>query len=181
MFTVDRATGFFKDRLGVSMERPRRFGGMGTLGPGRFPPMGKQIFAGEAAGLQDALWGFGMRFAIRSGVLAARRAAWIGDLRGIQREERYLESLYRAGRVNRSLYSRIGNRGYAELLRWMAQSADPRAWLARRYAPSLWKTVLTPLAGTATRPRATADCEQEGCDCTWCRCHRSLAPAEGAG
>jgi flavin-dependent dehydrogenase len=168
---LERTASFFRERVGVRMERPRRFGGMGTFAPARWGD-GPLAFAGEAAGLQDALWGFGMRYALRSGVLAARRLALGGGGRIVEAEERRLLGLYRAGLVNRLLFAGLGNPGYSILLRLMSRASDPRAWLGRRYSPSVVKSLLAPLAGGAPRRGAGVACEREGCDCTWCRCHR---------
>jgi flavin-dependent dehydrogenase len=93
---------------------------------------------GEAAGFQDALWGFGIRMAIVSGHLAAR-ALVSGRPREFDRlwRER-LGGLISASFANRSLYRRAGDFGYALLIRRIART-DAREFLHRLYAPRWWK------------------------------------------
>jgi flavin-dependent dehydrogenase len=59
------------ERHPISIRNPRPVGGVGhfTLRPAFRD--GRALHVGEAAGLQDFLWGFGIRSAIRSGVGAA--------------------------------------------------------------------------------------------------------------
>jgi flavin-dependent dehydrogenase len=171
-----RTTAFFQEKLGIEISKPRRFGGIGTFTCAHVPGSASMLLAGEAAGLQDALWGFGMRYAMRSGVLAARRLARADDARTIERDETRLQDLYRAGRVNRLIYARLGNPGYSVFLRMLARASDPRAWLGRRYAPSVVKSLLAPLTGVPRRLRDAPAREKEGCDCTWCRRHRGARP-----
>ena len=69
----ERAREFFEKHAGLRMRAERTFGGHGQHARGaRSPRRGEVLYAGEAAGLQDALWGFGMRFALVSGHMAAR-------------------------------------------------------------------------------------------------------------
>jgi len=96
---------------------------------------------GEAAGFQDALWGFGIRMAIVSGHLAAR-ALVSGRPREFDRlwRER-LGGLLAASFANRRLYGRAGDLGYALLIRRVAR-ADAREFLHGLYAPRWWKSLI---------------------------------------
>ncbi len=169
---LERTVNFFREKVGMKMGNPRRFGGMGSFRLMRRAGDGRLSFAGEAAGLQDALWGFGMRFAMRSGVLSARLHLSLGDRSGVELDEKRLWDLYLASHVNRLIFSRIGNRGYSLFLRLMARATDPRAWLGKRYAHSFWKGLLARVVRASPDSRGAVACEQQGCDCTWCRCHR---------
>ena len=62
------------------MRNPRPFGGYGNVRLPRTAMQGGHPVIGEHAGFQDALAGFGIRYAIRSGVLAARSILAGGDL-----------------------------------------------------------------------------------------------------
>ena len=137
---LDRTVEFFRGRTGLDMVNPRRFGGVGNA---RWPSAfqeGEALHVGEAAGFQDALWGFGIRMAIVSGHLAAR-ALVSGRPREFDRlwRER-LGGLLAASIANRSLYRRAGDLGYALLIRRLAQS-DAREFLHRLYAPRWWKLI----------------------------------------
>lgn len=95
-------------------------------------------FVGEAAGLQDCFWGFGIRYAMTSGYLAAQALLWqnnYGD--EIQRR---LRPLQMASLSNRWLLERLGPRGLEYLSRiWMwhqQRSGDGLGFIARLYQPS---------------------------------------------
>jgi flavin-dependent dehydrogenase len=146
---LERTVAFFRERVGVEMQKPRRFGGIGTFGVPRTARHGDLLFAGEAAGFQDALWGFGMRYAVVSGALAAQ-VLLSGRLEEYDRLwQRRFGALLRAGIVNRFLFGNLGARGYVALAKWLDRAPDPRGWLRRRYRPSLVKTLLYPIARRA--------------------------------
>lgn len=65
------------------------------------------IFAGEAAGFQDYLFGFGIRFAVQSGVLAARSIAEGVSYDGLWKAS--LDKKRRTSLWNRFLYEKCGN------------------------------------------------------------------------
>ncbi len=154
------------------MIEPRRFGGFGNLYIEGGARRANLLYAGEAAGFQDALFGFGMRYALLSGHLAAR--AWMDG-----RPERYdwlwrgrLAGLLQLAVVNRYLYERLGNAGYVRLLRRINRAQDARDFLRRWYASGTVRRWLHRYASwriAAGRRKLTAQC-REGCDCTWCRC-----------
>ena len=175
---LERTVEFFRRRAGLRMRNAVRFGGAGNV---LLPPTachGNLLFVGEAAGFQDALWGFGMRLAMLSGSLAAR-AFLSGDpsaYDGMWR--RRLGSLLKVSIVNRYAFARMGDRGYVRLMRSIAAANDARCWLRRHYAPSAGKRMLFPFARRRTRSRrAPPGCALSACDCTWCRTHLHAAPA----
>ena len=175
--TVD----FFEQKVGLTMRNARRFGGMAHF---TLPPTarrGNLLVTGEAAGFQDALWGFGMRYAIVSGHLAA-----VSMLNGHPEDYDFywrarFGGLLRTGMVNRYLYEKLGDSGYVAFTKRIDRARDARVWLRRQYGSSLIKRALLPLACRAARGRAEALCVMESCDCTWCRCqHGSVQPEQRA-
>lgn len=168
---LGRTVEFFRRKLGVNLKNPKQFGGTGNFLPVGTARKGLMLYAGEAAGFQDALWGFGMRYAMLSGSLAAQ--CFLGgkpqDYDGVWRN-RFGESL-RASIVNRFLFEKLGNCGYHVLLRDVQKYADARDWLRQHYAENWWKALMFPLARRAVRTsRKGAACVMDDCDCTWCRC-----------
>lgn len=176
---VERTVDFFREKVGLGMTKPRPFGGFGNLYTGQAVRKGRLLYAGEAAGFQDALFGFGLRYAMLSGSLAAR--AWlVGRPESYDRlcQKRFTRQL-KLALVNRYLYASFSDRGYVRLLRTLQSSADPRTWL-RRYYGSGWARLLAyPLARRRIENKAelVAGC-REGCDCTWCRCRHDQQKAE---
>jgi flavin-dependent dehydrogenase len=167
---LERAIDFFRKRAGLAMRNAIRFGGAGNVLLPKTARQGSILFAGEAAGFQDALWGFGMRIGMLSGHLAARALlqrspesydrAWRARLGGI----------LRTSLVNRYAFARMGDRGYSKLMRSIARISDARHWLRRHYSPSLTKLLLLPLASrVVSSRRGPPACPLARCDCVWCR------------
>jgi flavin-dependent dehydrogenase len=62
---------FFKNTINPDIQNERRFGCYGNFFMGDTQVHHKKLYVGESGGFQDCLWGFGMRYAILSGYLAA--------------------------------------------------------------------------------------------------------------
>ncbi len=173
---LERTLEFFRDKVGFTMKSPQHFGGFGNFILPATATQGRLLFAGEAAGFQDHLWGFGMRYAFLSGHLAARAiiSQQPGSYERLWRER--LGGYMRTSIVNRYLYKKLGNRGYRWIFRSIGNAENPRDWLRKFYAPSLWKASILPLARrSASFTRTATEFIHDGCDCTWCRCHQDTA------
>ncbi len=112
--------------------------------------VGKALFAGEAAGFQDYLFGLGIRYAITSGGLAARAL-----LSGVSFDELWSARLGRKQRtslVNRFLYELGGNAGLSLFVR-RAALGDFDRYLGKWHAFPLWKRALAPWIERAWRRR----------------------------
>ena len=145
----ERARAFFETHAGLKMRAERAFGGTGNVRAAPIARRGAVLYAGEAAGLQDALWGFGMRYALVSGHMAAR-ALLERSPRGYEKSLRQrFAGFLRTSVVNRYIYEKLGDAGYAWLLRRITRATDARDWLHRFYAPSLWKSLCFPVARAA--------------------------------
>ena len=139
---LDETIAFFTDRTGMVLENAQRFGGTGTVRVERTAVRGRELVTGEAAGFQDALWGFGLRYAMISGHLAAR-ATLEGKRDQYDRAwQRRLGGYIKASFVNRYFYERLGNTGYHAFLSRLGAADDAREWLRGHYAPSVWKNLL---------------------------------------
>ncbi|HYL21832.1 MAG TPA: hypothetical protein VEU74_08710 [Gemmatimonadales bacterium] len=175
---LERTVAFFREQVGFDMQDARRFGGTGNFSVPKTARRGHLLFVGEAAGFQDALWGFGMRYALLSGCLAARALVSDGRENFDRLWEQHLGGLLRTGIVNRFLYAKLRKRGYAALAWLLDRAEDPRAWLRKQYRPSLLTRLLYPLARRSVpSTRRETPCALEGCDCTWCRCQHSREEA----
>ena len=172
-----RTVQFFERTVGVTPRDARAFGGFGNMSAEPTLRRGDMLLAGEAAGLQDALFGFGMRFALVSGHLAGNAFATNDLGRYTQDYRRRFDRAIRASAVNRYLYRLAGRRGYRTLVDRVAGAADPRAWLKGYYNGRWWMPFVFPLArADAQRRRASPVHEcRDGCDCTYCRCLREAA------
>jgi flavin-dependent dehydrogenase len=177
-----RTVRFFEANVGITLRDARPFGGFGNMAAVPTVRRGPRLLAGEAAGLQDALFGFGMRYALTSGHLAGRAA--VGqDLPGYEAAyRRRIRPWIHAAAVNRYIYRRAGAWGYRTLVERVCGARDPRAWLRRYYAHHWWTSLVYPLARAhAMRVQtriAPHEC-RDGCDCTYCRCLREAAGQRG--
>jgi flavin-dependent dehydrogenase len=102
---------FFTNKLNLHIQPIREFCGVGSFSL-KAVKKGATLYVGEAAGLQDFLWGFGMRFAITSGWLAAHSIINNKDYEQIS--ETYFGKRLKAGVVNRYLWENVlSKRGYS--------------------------------------------------------------------
>lgn len=169
---LTRTIAFFTEQAGLDMRTARPFGGVGNYGP---PCRGEhegRLLVGEHAGFQDALAGFGMRYALRSAVLAARSLL---EGRGYDSLwQRSLLPAIRQGIGNRLLYTKAGDRGRRAMFRRMARR-DARPMLTKLYHPSLLGRILYPFARRQARiPQHDPDCCDNACTCLRCLCRRHV-------
>jgi flavin-dependent dehydrogenase len=137
---------------------------------------GGHLVVGEQAGFQDALAGFGMRYALRSGVLAARSIIEGLDYAELWRRE--LLRVLEAGIANRFIFNSIGNRGSRWVLEHWLQGVDARKALRRLCGASSWTRLLFPIARWRYRgPLRDKSCDHVACACVWCRCATEEAAA----
>jgi len=126
---------------------------------------------GEQGGFQDTLWGFGMRLAISSGVLAAY--SLLSNENYDRLWQRELKPQMEASVVNRVLYSLLGNSGYGWFLRRMSSQADMRKMLRLQYQLSNFKRLLRPWARWRyNSKRHDVSCNHVDCHCVWCQGER---------
>ncbi|MBF0253795.1 MAG: NAD(P)-binding protein [Candidatus Omnitrophica bacterium] len=91
------------------------------------------FFAGEAGGFQDYLFGFGMRFALESGILAAQSVASGGSY--ANRRDRMLLPKQRICLFNRFAYEKAENWIPGYFVREAVRSGDLRKYLRSWYEP----------------------------------------------
>ncbi len=170
---LDNTADFFQQKLQFSMHNPKRFGGLGNVSYPTSARKGNILYIGEAAGFQDALWGFGIRYAMTSGQLAAQ--AWLmGKPEDYDRLwQQALGAQMRAGLVNRWMYSKLGNKGYTRFLKRMTSHNDVRAWLCKHYHEQWYTKLLFPWVNhSLPSKRKEYRCADPDCSCTWCHCKR---------
>ncbi len=111
----------------VGMETVRRFGYGAALRAPLTAVKNGRLYVGEAAGFQDCLFGFGIRYAMLSGFLAARSLAEGEDYDRLCREA--FGHRLTVGATNRRLYALLGNPGYETMVRILASTNPVVAWL----------------------------------------------------
>ncbi len=165
---VARTVEFFDEKVGLVMRNKRSFGGYANFRlPRRGARRGGHTVIGEQAGFQDALAGFGMWYALRSGILAARSI-----LDGVSYENLWRAELLpklRTGVANRFIFNTVGERGWRWALNGLSNS-DTEAKLQKLYRPSLLTRLVYPIAYWRYRiPLRDPSCDHVDCACVWCR------------
>lgn len=162
----DRVLKTALDTLNFNVHAARSFGGYVDFGLRRpWTRNDRFYYVGERAGLQDALWGFGLRYAIRSGMLAGRAIAMDEDYDALVEE--HLAGRLKASLANRVLFDRLANHGYSWALRRLS-SVDVGEVLRRHHRPSAAKNVLYDIGRRRYPTRQEPSCEREDCRCLWC-------------
>lgn len=166
---VQRTVAAFQRLVGLVMVNPIPHGGAGNFHIPVRAVTGVHPVVGEEAGFQDFLWGFGMRYAILSGVLAARSLLEGKDYNLLWRRELWPPMW--SSLVNRAIFGMLGNRGY----RWVLRRNQAQRWDAHRalhwiYQPGPFKRLLQPWARLRYHSqRRDESCNHVNCTCVWCR------------
>lgn len=155
---LDKAIAEFRKITDFDMKKQKKFAGVGSFAIPDTAKEGGALLVGEAAGFQDFLLGFGMRYAFESGHLAAKSM-----LEGEDYDELWKKSflgLLKASLSNRWLFERAGNREYRLLLRLLGRKQDVWADLHWQYEFGLLKRAIFPLAKRELENR-TKDIKRE--------------------
>ena len=152
----------------IDIQEPKEFGGFVNF---FFKPAtkGKRFwYVGESAGFQDGLWGFGMRYAMMSGYLAAQSIISGESYERLVQEK--IEKILEVSVADRLIFSMLGNRGYEKALSVVDKLEDPIAWLRKWYNPSPLKMAVFQIAKRWYHSRLIdKQCMHVDCDCVWCR------------
>lgn len=149
---LERAYDIFKKHVGFQVESEKSyFGGASNFIFSHKTTHNGQLYVGEAAGFIDFLWGFGIRYAMVSGYLAAQ---------SIIEKKNYDELLasvvyppLKASLVNRWLYGTFNNITYPIMLTLIKRAKNPRFFLNRLTNYSFGHKLLLPLAKLALREK----------------------------
>jgi len=144
---LNETIAWYEEHYELNRRPIKRVGGKGDFSlPDRYIHEGR-YYVGEAGGLQDFMWGFGMRYAITSGVLAAHsimeRCDYEKEIRG------RLVPLVRASAINRFLMNRVSNRGFKMVAtHWVRDEkrhGDGLHFMKWVYQPGIFPRALWPV------------------------------------
>jgi len=144
---LNETIAWYESHYDLNRDPIKRVGGKGDFGlPSKYVHEGR-IFVGEAGGLQDFMWGFGMRYAVTSGVLAAK--SMLGECDYEEEIRKGLVPLVKASAINRFLMNRVGDRGFKIVAKyWMRnqrKTGDGLRFMQWLYKPGLVRRALWPL------------------------------------
>lgn len=159
---------FLDSRMELDIRNENQFGGFGNFFLRDTQVRQKKLYIGESAGFQDCLWGFGMRFAIASGYLAAKSLIDGSDYDTLWKRE--LKPMLETSLINRFLFEKLGHTGYRFLTKKFS-AGDPCHILIKHYNYSFLKHLLLPFAKRNFTNKVTdRSCNHENCACVWCKC-----------
>jgi len=167
---VERTVDAFRKLIpGFTMKNPQPHGGAGNFFIPESAVRGHHPMVGEQAGFQDTLWGFGIRYAIVSGCLAAQSLLEKKDYNHLWKTQ--FKRSFQTSVVNRFLFRNMTNQGYRRLLGRLTEQKDVRQFLRNMYRPSLPKWFLYPWARKRYATQRTTDtCTELSCECVMCHC-----------
>jgi flavin-dependent dehydrogenase len=134
----------FLDLIELDIETPQECGGVGCFSNKNNFIIGKQLYVGEAAGLQDLLWGFGIISSITSGFLAAK--AIINDEDYDEIARRYFEKKLKSSMVNRYFWEKIGSYNYSWIVNRIQSADDPLKFLYSFHNYNIFQKLAYPFA-----------------------------------
>jgi flavin-dependent dehydrogenase len=140
----------------IKMRNEKYFGGYGSFAISKSKMLNQNLCVGEAAGFQDLLLGFGMKYAFLSGYIAAKSIIE-GENYDLLWKELFLNKL-RASVSNRFAYELFGEMGYNYLVKQVMNSRNPRTWLKNFYRYSLSRKFMYPFARLARASRGHINC-----------------------
>lgn len=140
----------FRQIIDLDIKNVKRVGGIGSFGIGNHMHQ-NQLKIGEAGGLQDLLWGFGIRSAVESGYMAAKCIS--EGLPYSSLANTCFTPRSKATVVTRYLYEKIGGFGYGNLLRYVKKQADPTLFLYKSHRFTPIHRLLYPLAKRVMKKR----------------------------
>lgn len=131
---LERTLELFQKKIPFSMNQVKRFTGYGHYFPARTAIRDQRLYVGEAAGFQDCLFGFGIRYALTSGYLAARSLIEGEDYDVLWKESfgrQFFTSL-----SNRYLFQVFGRTAHRFMI-WGVTRRNPWGFMNRLYQSPL--------------------------------------------
>lgn len=134
----------FSRMFKLDIREPKKVGGVGSFAVKNVFQKNGVVYVGEAACIQDALWGFGIRSALVSGYLAAQSIIRNTDYEAIAKT--HFTKRLKASVVNRFLWEVLNGESYTFLLKLFKQIKNPQFFLYRIYNYTFIQKLLYPLA-----------------------------------
>ena len=137
---LEKTYNFFEKNYSFNVKNKRKFSGIGSF----YLLKSEKRYIGEAGGFQDFLWGFGMRYAMISGSLAAKSIIDNKDYAKLRKKE--LGGLLKTSIVNRFWFSLLGRYSYKRFILLLKKYNDPIKFFTIAYRPNLISKILYPIA-----------------------------------
>ncbi|MCB0747879.1 MAG: hypothetical protein KDC90_10495, partial [Ignavibacteriae bacterium] len=165
----NRALDVLKTAINIDIKSPKEFGGfVNFFTQPILSKKDKILYIGENAGFQDALWGFGIKYAMLSGYYAAQSI--IQDKSYSELCRKYLYPKLQTSLANRWIFANLSNNGYSYLIKRLKKIDDVIIPLRKNYNTSFSKRIIYQIAKRWYKPRLIdKQCMHIDCNCVWCR------------
>lgn len=134
----------FSDKFDLDLKKVHNMGGIGCFSNKNIFKCGNNLYVGEAAGIQDFFWGFGIKSAVTSGYLAARSMIHGEDYE--KSAESFFRGKLKASLVNRYFWERFGFLDYSFIVNRIHGSKDPLKFLNYFYNSNIIEKLVYPVA-----------------------------------
>lgn len=165
----NRALSAMDSVLNIDKIAPKEFGGfVNFFTEPIYSKDNRILYVGENAGFQDALWGFGIKYAMLSGYYAAQSIINKEDYKELC--EKHLRPKLKTSLANRFLFAHFTNYGYSFILSKLESYPDVIPPLRKHYNQSNTKKVFYQICKRWYKSRLIdKQCLHKNCDCVWCR------------
>ncbi len=164
----DRALSALNSSINIDINEAKEFGGFANFFNEPIVAKNNILYIGENAGFQDALWGFGIKYAMLSGYYAAQSIMCNQDYTELCRTNLFPK--FKTSLANRWLFSHLYNTGYSIMFDAMARLDDVIPTLRNHYNTSVQKRIAYKIAKRWYKTRLIdKQCMHKNCDCVWCR------------
>jgi len=165
----NRALSVLDSVLKIDKRETKEFGGfINYFNEPKFSKDNRILYVGENAGFQDALWGFGIKYAMLSGYYAAQSIIHRQDYKELC--TKYLSPKLKTSIANRFLFAHFTNFGYSIILSKLKGFQDVIPPLRKQYNYSSTKKIFYNVAKKWYKNRLIdKQCMHKHCDCVWCR------------
>ena len=130
--------------LNLDIKNPKKIGGVGSFSTKNIYCEDGRLYTGEAAGLQDLLWGFGVKNAVKSGYLAAKSI--ITGENYDKTARKYFNNRLKASLVNRFLWEKFATFNYSLILNHIHKSDDHLKYLNNLHKFNFLHKIIYPFA-----------------------------------
>jgi flavin-dependent dehydrogenase len=134
----------FSRMFTLDIREPKKVGGIGSFAVKNVFKENGIVYVGEAAGIQDALWGFGIRSALVSGYFAAQSIIHNTDYESIAKN--HFTKRLKASVVNRFLWEVLNGEAYTFLLKLFKKMKNPEHFLYNAYNYTFMQKMLYPVS-----------------------------------
>ena len=127
-----------------NIRNPKKMAGLGSFSNKNIFRKDEKLYIGEAAGIQDLFWGFGMTNAITSGFLAAESI--INGTDYVETAENYFKKKLKASMVNRYIWEKVGSKDYSFIVNRIHNSKDSLKYLKSFYNFNILQRIIYPFS-----------------------------------